>query len=454
MIWQLVKFKIKTTFRKSAIISFIVIPFMLYFEVPFFLSFSKSTFPLAMSLITFDSFSQTEIHDYAIVGTIYIVFMFVLSNIFTPFLIQKSDVDFLYMLPLDEKEIAISQLVVSFLLNLLSLFFIVYILFPVVSFLSFIVMIMASIMNTFSYFALKRKGLHIIIAIWLLTSVLKFPFSPLSMLFGYTDSYFIFALLDVTILFLGIRNTHIEDLMKEFYKRQGLVADNKVVTPVSLYSSSSFIAMLKRSLNFIEIGGRINIGEMPYLINKRVKFYKVLIVTSFIALIYYISFAFFVRDYFLENFTTGLVGFFLVMTTSASALINEPLWLDLSAMKPAEFARKYLLAKIISLFILFLPISISNFLLTSEIGSLLIPFIFIYTSSIYAKYYPALNSQTAQYSLKNIIAGYLATFSLLPIYLDVFFPILGAITTLIFILPFLFSEHFWEKAFESAISNY
>ena len=446
MLWRLVKFKLKTTFRKSAVISFAIIPFMLYFEVPFFLSFSKYTIPLAISLITFDKLSQTEIYDYAVVGAIYITFVFILSNIFTPFLIQKSDVDFLYMLPIDEKEIAISQLIVSFLLNLLSLFFIVYILFPVVSFLSFIIMLMASIMNTFSYFVLKRRGLYIAVALWFLSSAFKFPFSPLSMLFGYGDGYFIFALLDLIVVFLGIRSIRVEDFVMEFYKR--LATESKAAS-ASLYSSSSFVAMLKRSMNFIEIGGRINIGEMPYLINKRVKLYKVLIVTSSIALIYYICFAFFVRDRFLENLSAVAMGLFIVLTTSSSALINEPLWLDLSAMEPAEFARKYLLAKTASVFMLFLPISIANFLLSRSL-SFLIPFTFIYASSIYARYYQALNSQI---SLENIVASYLATFSLLPIYLDVFYPILGVISTLAFTLPFLLSKGYWEKTFEKAVEG-
>jgi len=226
----------------------------------------------------------------------------------------------------------------------------------------------------------------------MLSSLLKFPFSPLSMLFGYVYGYFILAVLDVITVFLGIKNANVEDLINEFYRRQGLLTQpGKITTSISLYSSSPLVAMLKRNFNFIEIGGRINVGTgIPYIINKRVKMYKILPITIAIGIVNYIGFSLIkgglphIAFLALELDIVLLAGFFIILFTTQSAFVNEPLWLNLSVMTPVEFARKYLLAKTLSVFILFLPITISVILLNPlmGIGSLFVPLTYIYMAHL------------------------------------------------------------------------
>ena len=444
MLWQLVKFKIKTTFRKSMIFSVILIIFFLLLEFP---SSSNS------------HILQAVVYGYAIGGISYISFFFLISSFYSSFFIQKSDVDFLYMLPVNEREIVIAQSISSFLLSLISTIFAIYLLFPILSFLSILVVLMVSIINTFSYFAFKghKKVISLIITAWMLSSIAKFPFSPLSMVFGYIYGYFILAMLDIIVIILGVRKAKIEDLINEFYRRQGILTQGgKPTTSISLYSSSPLMAMLKRNFNFVEIGGRVNLGGVVQQINRRVKVYKVLVITSSIAVIYYVIFALFLRHvYFAEDFIVGFAGFYIILFTSQSAFINEPLWLNLSVMTPIDYARKYVLTKTLSLYIIFLPISVSLILLNplSGLGSLFIPLVFIYVSSIYARFYPVSQSQIPQYGFRNMVVGYLAMTSLIPIFLDVFFPIGGVIATAVFTLPFLFSRGYWEKTFEKAITS-
>jgi len=445
MLWDLVKFKIRTTFRKSIIFSVILILFFMYLEFPF--SSNNHLPPL-------------ELYGYAIGGIAFISFYFLLGSIYTSFFIQKSDVDFLYMLPFNERDIVIAQSISSLLLSLFSTIFTAYLLFPALSFLSILVVLMVSIMNTFSYFAFKkhRKVASAIITVWMLSSLLKFPFSPLSMVFGYIYGYFILAALDVIVLVLGMRNASVEDLINEFYRRQGVLTQgNKATTSILLYSSSPFVAMLKRNLNFVEIGGRVNLGGVVQQINRRVKLYKMLIITVVIAVVYYIIFTFLLKSqaFFIEDFIAGFIGFYIIMFTSQSAFINEPLWLNLSVMTPIDYARKYVLTKTLSAFIIFLPISVSLILLNpvAGLGSLLIPFVFVYVSSIYARFYPVSQSQMPQYGFRNMTVGYLSAASFIPIYLDVFFPIGGVVATVIFTLPFLLSRGYWEKTFEKTITS-
>ena len=86
----------------------------------------------------------------------------------------------------------------------------------------------------------------------MLSSITKFPFSPFSTIFGYVYDYLVLALLDVITVFLGIRNASVDELINEFYKRQGLLT--KPATSIPLYSPPPFIAMLMKNFNFVEIG--------------------------------------------------------------------------------------------------------------------------------------------------------------------------------------------------------
>jgi len=145
-----------------------------------------------------------------------------------------------------------------------------------------------------------------------------------------------------------------------------------------------------------------------------------------------------------------------------SAFVNEPLWLNLSVMTPIEFARKYLLAKTLSVFILFLPISISVILLNPimGIGGLFIPLAYIYGASVNARFYPVIMSQAPSYDARVLTGSLLVAGAFIPTYLDTFLLIfgviatlVGVIVTLVFTLPFLLSKGYWEKTFEKTITS-
>jgi len=450
MLWELVKFKIKTTFRKSAIIVYAFVFLVLLLN-----SFS-------LSYVHVPSSASYEL---TVVGIAILSLTFLTNSIFTSFFIQKSDVDFLYMLPVNERELEVAYSISAFLINLISAVVIAIILFPAISFLSLPVALTVALMSAFSFFAFKsyRKIISPLIAIWMLSSILKFPFSPLSMIFGYVYGYFILAGLDIITVFLGIKNASVEDLINEFYKRQGLLTPSgKITTSLSLYSSSPLVAMLKRNFNFIEIGGRMHMNGIPYIVNKRVKMYKILPITVVIGILNYIGISSikshlpYIGFLSIEGNMVWTLGFFIILFTSQTAFVNEPLWLNLSVMTPVEFARKYLLVKTLSTFIIFLPISISLILLNQELGfgSLFIPLVYIYAASINARYYPVLMSSEVQnYDARVFSGSALLVTSSIPIMIDAFFPIGGAIITLLFTLPYLFSKGYWEKTFEKTITS-
>jgi len=210
MLWELVKFRFKAINGKAFIILYVVV---LLFAVVLYQIFQISQIvssPLMIYAIG------------AIVISLFTLF-FLMSIDSPPFFIQKSDVDFLFMLPLDKKEVVIAESLFMFLSNLLVAMAIgIFFLFPVISYFFILVAILVSIMNTFSFFAFngKRKIIAYIIIAWMISSATMFPFTPFSMLFGYIYGYFIFASLAIITLILGIRNASVEDLINEFYKKQ------------------------------------------------------------------------------------------------------------------------------------------------------------------------------------------------------------------------------------------
>jgi len=436
MLWQLVKFRFKVDFMfMRSVIAVLVASYLFPALMVYLLSILH--FPFALYLFN-------------ILGIVLLTMYFILNSVFPNPRIQKSDIDFLLTLPLEEKELRNAFLLYAFLVNLLITLFPAIFLFPAISYLFLLIVLMTAAMYSFAFFAFKRKIVVVIIVAWMLSSLLKFPFSPFSMVFGYVYGYYILASLTVITVFLGMRNARVEDLILEYYKRLGLLPPSST-TSASLYSYSPFITMLKKNLNFLEYGARANLGGYTYFRTIRVKVYEIMIVTALIGIIVYASASLSQNphlSYFIETYGAWCAGSSALAFITNSAFVDEPLWLYLSAMTPLEFARKYLLAKTLSVYVIFLPISISLLLLNpmTGIGSLFVPLVSIYNASINARF-----SATTQYY--NLFARQLSLLSLIPTFLDFNFPVVGAVVTLAFTLPFLFSRGYWEKTFEKAITS-
>jgi len=235
-------------------------------------------------------------------------------------------------------------------------------------------------------------------------------------------------------------------------------------TSLSSHSSSPFIAMLKNNIRFVEFGGRISTGGMPIILYKRAKTYKLALVTALIAIGIYEALSYFSHTVGGANaqltlsvgecFMVFTPGVLLVVLSSFPAFMNEPLWLNLSAMTPVEFARNYLITRTIPTFIVFLPISIFVLLINPlvGVGSLFIPLLYIYSASINARVYFVLVSSKHPYYNSSGYVG-LLLLPLLLVALDSFFPIAGVIVTMASTLPFLFSKGYWEVTFEKALTS-
>ncbi|BFI75962.1 hypothetical protein [Sulfurisphaera ohwakuensis] len=379
------------------------------------------------------------------------IYLFSYSVLPTNRIVSKSDQDFLFMIPVDEKELAIGIICSYLIINMLLVGILIIFTAPILGFGSFALFLLFSILLSFiPIFSLRLKTLYrvlftLLLLIWFISAYFNFPYSPLSMLDNYTPSYFILLGLTLAIAFLSLNKLNIYDLVKVNYQSSRTIKNPIIFSP----SSSPFLTMLKKNINLIELGGRVSqIAGGQYLI-ARIKIYYVLIPMIVIAVLAYL--------FPQLSFLILVVEFILLLNYAQASFINEPLWLNLSIMPPSKFARNYLLSKTLTLYILFIPLIISGFVsgnISFAIASLEFPLTFIYISSILARFYPVPQSGVQILNVRRMIFTLIGTIPVLVIlFLSLLFPLFTFVIIVILVSYFFLNKRFWEKAFENAISS-
>jgi len=272
----------------------------------------------------------------------------------------KSDIDFLFMLPVDDKEIIISFSLATFIFDLNILLTFLVILAPIIKFGALVVIISYAFITSFLgniLYKLKffqRLLVAIALSLWFFSASFGFPYSPFSMLDGNSISYFILVAFTALVVYLSIEKVSLYDLVQGNF----LQFSRPIKSSISFHSSSPFLVMLKKNLNVIELGGRGGAGGEQYII-ARVRIYYLLLGTSTLALIAYVF-----RNVFIPLF----LEYLMLVDYAEASFLNEPIWLNLSVMSPIEFARRYLMSRLIALYILFAPVTLSFFLFDLNAG--------------------------------------------------------------------------------------
>jgi len=437
VILKLVKLKLISVFSKP----------LLALLFPFFL------FDIYISLLVASSvstFHYPTIHSPAanlgigLLSFYFLIYSLIPGNRF----VIKSDTDFLFMLPVNEKEIIVSLSLVTFIYNLFIMATFNFILAATIAYGSFLVIVLFSLLISFIWHVLykfryiQRLFVSSVLTLWFFSAYFGFPFSPLSMFKGYSIAYPILIIFTASTVFFAIKNASTQDLVQE----GGLQSSKSLKSSITFNSSSLLLTMLKKNLNIIELGGRIGAGGTQYVV-ARIRIYYLLLGTIGLALVSY---------FFHITIVSLFLEFMLLVNFAQASFVNEPIWLNLSIMTPIQFARRYLLSKVISLYILFMPVTVSFFLydLEAGIGNLIFPLTFIYLSSALARFYPVSQSGSQSINIRRFI---FSTVGVIPVfaitYLSLIFPIYTFTSVLILTIPFLLSKNFWEKTFEKAISE-
>ncbi|MBW9141774.1 MAG: hypothetical protein K1T65_08880, partial [Candidatus Aramenus sp.] len=213
----------------------------------------------------------------------------VVSSLLSGVFFTKSDVDFLFPLPLDRKEILVGLYLVSIVANgLFSLYFGAFAVDALgpAGFAVLIALVLLTSSMSIALAAMKlRKRLLIatIIGVWFLSPLFGFPFSPYSMFIGYSFAYALLALLTALFVFLSVKNLNELKLLSV----QGQTQSSKV-KEISFSSGTPFVAVLKRSLSFLELGTRVNYMGVSTFKTFRINVKYLLIASTLISVVYYL----------------------------------------------------------------------------------------------------------------------------------------------------------------------
>jgi hypothetical protein len=431
--------------------------------------YTKPLLALNVIILLLDYTSMEGLHDAPHIPKTFteeaifmLTFPVIISALASRVVISKSDMDFLFTLPLDRKEIFTGIYIASiFATGIFSLYFGIFAV-AILGTIGIIIPILLAIMSTSmsitfsSIRGLYRGLIGAILTIWFVSPYFGFPFSPLSMIIGYYYGYPILVALTLVFVYSSIRNF---DNIK-FKTFQG---NNKPIKDlISFEGSTPFTATLKRNLSFIELGGRFNFAGTPIYKTARIKLYYIIIASTIISIIYY----FIVRmiGFFSVSFYLVIVEYILILQLAQTAFMYEPLWLGLGIINPLQYVRYYLGSKSIAAFLMLLPFGIVNFILgVYSLGLVTIigiPLSMIYLASIIARLNPIQikdeNAPNVRFTAMQWLLGLFTFPILIIVMITAFFPsiIYGIIADAILAaisLPFIFYQGFWDKVKDKMI---
>ncbi|MEW9492612.1 MAG: hypothetical protein TQ35_0010510 [Candidatus Aramenus sulfurataquae] len=319
----------------------------------------------------------------------------VVSSLLSGVFFTKSDVDFLFPLPLDRKEILVGLYLVSIVTNGLISFYFGAFAVDALGPAGFTVLIALVLLTSSMSIALaamklrKRLLIATILGVWFLSPLFGFPFSPLSMFIGYSFAYALLALLTALFVFLSVKNLNELELLSV----QGQPQSSKV-KEISFSSGTPFVAVLKRSLSFLELGARVNYMGVSTFKTFRTNVKYLLIASTLISVVYYLIVVHLGNNVVLqlpifELLTILLLAVMLIF--AQSSFMFEPLWLSFGILGPLRYARYHMLSRLIILEIVLAPLSVVNALLGNYTVAFLVsgmPFLYVYMASLIALLIP------------------------------------------------------------------
>ncbi|NON63372.1 hypothetical protein, partial [Acidianus sp. RZ1] len=287
-----------------------------------------------------------------------------------------------------------------------------------------------------------------------------FTYSPTGMFFDNYISYVFLILMFISATYLALKNLNnvrfaVFDQPKNSY----------VESAMSFSGMSPFMAILSRSLSFLEFAARFNYMGSSTFKTARIKIYKVIAVSTIIAIAYYIASKY--VPFSLISFYVPLAEIIALFNLAYSTFSSDPLWLSLGIMEPARYADYYLIGKAISTFLIFLPIAIASLFIPRGIGigiSMMIgvPSAFIYLSAIQARVNPFQvkdeNMPGFTYTLDQYIVAILSFPVWILLFVPAFLPtietsIISGLIMLFLALPFLFMKKFWIEVEEKMVER-
>jgi hypothetical protein len=293
--------------------------------------------------------------------TAIIAFLLAMSLITGGVMVFKSDRDYLFTLPLSQRDMSASIFFAQFIaFGMTVLFTSIYLVA-----LAFVFTSLGILATSLSSWA--RTVLAAALAAWTLASVAGFPVSPGSAFNGnlYSGTATLIALSIVTTATAFRSLSHVElDMMRNLVRS----TSSEVKSPNSYAGKTPLGAIYSMNLSSISLAGRMNMAGASRYVSRRVRTRWVVAATSIAAAAYV---AFVVLEGPPSTFTAGsdslpaavLVAILLAFVSfffSQSAIVNERIWLSLTSLPPATYFRHLVLSKLASFLLIVAPFAVAN----------------------------------------------------------------------------------------------
>jgi hypothetical protein len=305
-----------------------------------------------------------------------------MSLLFGGLFVLKSDRDYLLTLPLSRRDLSISLFIAQFVGSGITILFLYgfyvagagtvsnTVIFVInLALLACIVTSLGVISNLLETW--KRVFIAVVLGFWCFTSILGFPFTPVSAfagsLFYGSISMFLLAaivvplaLKELAYLELGSLRTLLRTTSSEYKRTMSFAGKGPIRTIYSYH------------LSYLELVGRLNLGGSTSYRTTRIKTRTVLIVSTLAGSAYLVFIALSQLGGILPaKINSGpivlilpiFLGIITLTLMSQGTLSNERGWLAFAAMDPATYLRHLLLSRVISTLAVIGPFGIANLIL-------------------------------------------------------------------------------------------
>jgi hypothetical protein len=447
---KLLKFILVTRFTKPTLILFAI--------------FSSFIF---IGLLTPSPPTGTGGPPYYTVGIL--AFLLFVTTLGAGLLIFKSDVDYLLTLPVDRTRLGLALFTSQFLGSAgITVLFIapsarIFVVGTVVGqviviasivLLSLVATSLSVVCHRFTLPA--RAGLGSVLAFWIASPLLGFPFSPTSVFTGDpVDGAIAAVAAGVVTFYLAFR-----DLLRV---RVGVFRTLNRTTTGTYRSQRSFLglsplgALYRYHFSLFEFAGRVNMAGGSSYRASRIRIQYILAATSVLAVIYSIV-ALNLLNILPTSTANGraspleiipfvatiIITLMIPLLLAQSGVANERAWLAFTSMPATRYLRHFLASRFLSTLLLLAPFILANLVL-SILGSqvalkaaiaitLFTPSLSVLTTYVGSRAYPfqikELGLQPAQYSLRQMLTVMPSFAALIPVALALLNALVGLVVSL------------------------
>jgi hypothetical protein len=342
---KLTKFILLTRFSKP-LLAFMALMLVYYVLLGHFLATSSSPF-------------ISEIRYY---GTGFTAFLFAMMTLGGGMVVMKSDKDYLFTLPLDKRELALSLYVAQFVASGVTVFLMFgffssvvvasegnYFLLP--ADLVALALCVTSLSVVSNVLETKWRVLAgALLALWALSPLLGFPFSPASIFTG-SMTYGSVAMLALTSVVTVVALRELSQVELGTMRSLIRVTSSEARNIRSFAGMSPLRAILSLKFYTFEFAGSMNTGGASSYQSGGVRLSRVVLGTSALSLVY---------GYFALTLSSAgamvnpavgtlpILVMFFAFFGSQMGMANERMWLALTSMDPSTYFRYVLTAKALS----------------------------------------------------------------------------------------------------------